>query len=176
MDQEMKIELHPTTCSCRGGAWAMAGGASSSPCPSGVGAETEVITLSAWRSAGKPANLEQFRQASSRAEKGERREFPRYEASLRIRISRIPSWRDASAQSEDTITDVVAKGGALVRTRMAVEKADVLSFEIPPIYKTRAEVMYVSTSSADGMLRLGLRFLEAPLPDELIPAGATPLP
>jgi hypothetical protein len=36
--------------------------------------------------------------------------------------------------------------------------------------------MYVSTSSADSILRLGLRFLDAPLPDDLIPADATPLP
>jgi hypothetical protein len=68
-----------------------------------------------------------------------------------------------------------AKGGALVRSRMAVEKGDVLSFEVKD-YKTRAEVMYVSTSSGDGILRLGLRFLDAPLPDRLIPTDANPLP
>ena len=154
----------------------MAGAASSSPCPGGVGAETAVLTLSTWRTLGKPANLDQYRQASARAENGERREFPRYEATLRIRLSRIPSWRDPSVQSEDTLTDVVAKGGALVRTRMAVEKGDVLKFEIGTDYETRSEVMYVSTSSPDGILRLGLRFLDAPLPGNLIPAGAQPLP
>jgi hypothetical protein len=176
MDQEMKIELHSTTCSCRGGAWAMAGASSSSPCSGGIGTETAVLALSAWRSLGKPANLEQSRQATARVEKGERREFPRYEATLRIRIARIPTWRDPSSQVEETVTDVVAKGGALVRSRMAIEKADVLSFEVGTDYKTRAEVMYVSTSSSDGLLRLGLRFLDAPLPDRLIPADATPLP
>lgn len=42
----------------------------------------------------------------------------------------------------------------------------------------RAEVTYVSAPAADGdrMQRLGLRFLDAPLPDELIPAGAKLLP
>ena len=172
----MSIELHSTACSCRGGAWAKAGDASSSPCSGGGGAETATIALSEWRTAGKPANLEQFRQATVRAEKGERREFPRYEATLTVRLARIPTWRDPSVQSEETQTEIVAKGGALVRTRMAVEKADVLSFEVGPSYKTRAEVMYVSASPTDGKLRLGLRFLDAPLPDELIPAGAMPLP
>jgi len=37
-------------------------------------------------------------------------------------------------------------------------------------------VMYVSTSSGDGILRLGLRFLDAPLPDRLIPSDAKPIP
>ncbi len=175
MPDEMRIELHSTACSCRGGAWAVAGEASRSPCSSG-GGETTTIAFSAWRTLGKPANLEHYRLAFERAETGERREFPRYEAILAIRLSRIPTWRDPTAQSEDTQTDVLAKGGALVRTRMAVEKGDVLSFEVGASYKTRAEVMYVSTSSADGILRLGLRFLDAPLPDELIPTGAQPLP
>ena len=62
-----------------------------------------------------------------------------------------------------------------MRSRMAVEKGDVLSFEVKA-YKTRAEVMYVSESSTENILRLGLRFLDAPLPDELIPADAKPLP
>jgi ribosomal protein L32E len=176
MENEMRIELHSTACSCRGGAWAKAGEASSSPCSGGGGAKTATIGLDEWRTVGKPANLEQFRQAEVRAEKGERREFPRYEAALAVRIARIPTWRDPSTQSEDTTTEVVAMGGALVRTRMAVEKADVLSFEAGPGYKTRAEVMYVSPSATENVLRLGLRFLDAPLPDELIPAGATPLP
>jgi hypothetical protein len=176
MDQELKIELHSTACSCRGGAWAMSGGAPSSPCPGGIGVETAVLSLADWRAQGKPANLEQSRQAAARAQGGERREFPRYEATLRIRIARIPTWRDPSDQAEETVTDVVAKGGALVRSRMAVEKGDVLSFEVGKDYKTRAEVMYVSTSSGDGILRLGLRFLDSPLPDRLITSDAKPLP
>ena len=93
-----------------------------------------------------------------------------------LTIGHRSSWRDPSDQAEETVTDVVAKGGALVRSRMAVEKGDVLSFEIGKDYKTRSEVMYVSTSSGDGILRLGLRFLDAPLPDRLIPADAKPLP
>jgi hypothetical protein len=175
MDQEMKIELHSTKCSCRGGAWAMAGGVPSSPCPGGIGLETGVVTITEWRSQGKPANLEQSKEAAARVEAGERREYPRYEAILRIRLARIPTWRDPSDQAEETVTDVIAKGGALVRSRMAVEKGDVLSFEVKA-YKTRAEVMYVSESSTENILRLGLRFLDAPLPDELIPADAKPLP
>src|SRR5262245_11395735 len=141
MESEMRIELHSTQCSCRGGAWAMAAGAGSSPCPGGAGADTTILALTAWRTLGKPANLEQYRQAFERAEKGERREFPRYEANLRIVLARVPNWRDPSPQSEETLTEVVARGGALVRTRMAVEKGDVLSFEVGAGFKTRAEVM-----------------------------------
>jgi len=176
MDQEMKIELHATACSCRGGAWVMAGDASSSPCSSGGGAATAVLGLSAWRTLGKPANLELYKEATARAEGGERREFPRYEATVKIRLARIATWRDPSAQQEETITEVVAKGGALVRTRMVVEKGELVTFAVGPSYTTRAEIMYVSGAAADGMLRLGLRFLDAPLPDELIPADAKPLP
>ena len=46
-------------------------------------------------------------------------------------------------------------------------------------YETRAEVMYVSTGAGEGMdgiQRLGLKFLDAPLPETLIPADARPLP
>jgi hypothetical protein len=175
MEEEMRIELHATSCSCRGGAWVMAGAAASSPCPGGEGGETAVLPLSEWRTLGKPANLELYKQANARAEGGERREFPRYEATLKIRLSRIASWRDPSAQQEETITDVIAKGGALVRTRMMVDKGDILNFGAGASYTTRAEVMYVSAASPDGILRLGLRFLDAPLPDHLIPPDAKPL-
>jgi hypothetical protein len=46
-------------------------------------------------------------------------------------------------------------------------------------YETRAEVTYVSMGSGagmDGIQRLGLKFLDAPLPEPLIPADARPLP
>ena len=48
-----------------------------------------------------------------------------------------------------------------------------------PSYETRAEVTYVSTSEGpgqDGTPRLGLKFLDAPLPESLIPEDAKPLP
>lgn len=175
MEQEMKIELHATTCSCRGGAWVMAGAAFGSPCSGGGGTETAVLGLSEWRTLGKPANLELYKQANARVEGGERREFPRFEATVKVRLSRIPTWRDPSTQQEETVTDVVARGGALVRTRMVVEKGEILSLGAGASYTTRAEVMYVSAASADGILRLGLRFLDAPLPEHLIPPDAKPL-
>ena len=54
---------------------------------------------------------------------------------------------------------------------------EVLTFETGG-HKTRAEVTYVSapTGGGDSQLRLGLRFLDAPLPDALIPPNAKPLP
>jgi hypothetical protein len=45
-------------------------------------------------------------------------------------------------------------------------------------YETRAEVMYVAAGTGagmDGVQRLGLKFLDAPLPESLIPADAKPL-
>src|SRR5262249_59943188 len=104
--------------------------------------DTAVLSLADWRAQGKPANLEQSRQAAARAQAGERREFPRYEATLRIRIARIPTWRDPSDQAEETVTDVVAKGGALVRSRMAVEKGDGLGVDGGKDSKTRAAAKY----------------------------------
>ena len=174
---ESKIELHPTTCSCRGGSWVIMGDVTRAACPSRRGAETETVLLSLhdWKSLGKPPNLDEYMKAAARAEGGERREFQRYEASVRVRLSRVPSWRNEAIQFEDTQTEVIAKGGALVRSRMAVESGEVVLFELGG-YKTRAEVRYVSAgSSADDFQRLGLRFLDALMPDELIPADARPL-
>lgn len=187
--QDTKIELHPTTCSCRGGSWVLMAGTDRSACAGMLGRETETVTLSFadWKSLGKPPNLEEYHHAAARAEGGERREFQRYETSVKVRLSRIPSWRNEAVQSEETTTEVIAKGGALVRSRMAVESGEVLVFELQSYktrsgielhgYKTRAEIRYVSTgSSGDGFQRLGLRFLDSLLPEELIPANARALP
>lgn len=172
--QDGKIELHPTTCSCRGGSWVLMAGTDRSACAGMKGRETETVTLSFanWKSLGKPPNLEEYHNAAARAEGGERREFQRYEASAKVKLSRIPSWRNEAVQSEETVTEVIAKGGALVRSLMAVESGEILLFHLGA-YKTRAEIRYVSTSSSgDGFQRLGLRFLDALLPDEMIPRDA----
>jgi hypothetical protein len=61
---------------------------------------------------------------------------------------------------------------------MAVDKGEMIRFLLGS-YETRAEVMYVSTGTGagmDGIQRLGLKFLDAPLPEALIPADARPLP
>ncbi len=142
------------------------------------GKETEAVTLtfSGWKSLGKPCNLEQYRLAAARAETGERREFDRFEASLKVRLSRIPSGLSQSVQHEDTQTEVIAKGGALVRSRMALESGELLVFELGS-FQSRAEVRYVSTSSAvEDFQRVGLKFIDALLPDRLLPAGQRPLP
>ena len=179
MSDEARVELHGAECSCRGGAWVLLESTQRSPCgATDAGAERLVLGLAEWRQLGKPGSLTVFKEAQARADKGERRQFQRYEVSMAVQIARIASWRDPSAQAEDTTADVIAAGGALVRSRMAVEKGEMIRFALGDRYDTRAEVMYVSLGSGlgmDGVQRLGLRFLDAPLPDSLIPADARPL-
>ena len=186
MNGEPRIELHGASCACRGGAWVLLEATQRSPCAgdageAAAGAEKLVLGLAEWRQLGKPGSLEVFQEAQCRAEKGERRQFTRYEVTMPVRIARIATWRDPSAQVEDTLAEVIAAGGALVRSRMAVEKGEMIRFfaGAGSEYETRAEVTYVSTGSGagmDGIQRLGLKFLDAPLPDSLIPADARPLP
>jgi hypothetical protein len=134
-----------------------------------------VLPISEWRILGKPADLEAYQEAAARNQAGERREFQRFEARIKVKMSRLATWKTPNPQGEDTVTEVIARGGALVRSRMAVDRGDVLTFETGG-YKTRAEVTYVSASAGIGnALLLGLRFLDAPLPDNLIPPDAKPL-
>jgi hypothetical protein len=177
---EARIELHGKGCRCRGGAWMLIGSTQRSPCSgeAAQGGETLVLGLDEWRQLGKPGSLDVFQEAQGRAESGERRQFPRFEVTMPVRIARIPTWRDSSAQVEETLAEVIAEGGALVRSRMAVEKGEMVRFLVDG-YETRAEVMYVSTGAGagqDGIQRFGLKFLDAPLPVSLIPADARPLP
>jgi len=158
----------------------MLGGVSGAPCAGGSeGSEANVVVgMSQWRTLGKPANVETYRETLARVDAGERREFARYAAALDVTLSRIGTWQGEAAQVEQTTTEVVAKGGALVRSRMAIERGETLSFAVGSGFKTHAEVMYVSApakGSAEPCLRLGLRFLDAPLPDSLIPTDAEPL-
>jgi hypothetical protein len=153
--------------------------AQGSPCPGSAeqSRESVVLGLDEWRQLGKPGSLEAFNEAQGRADSGERRQFQRFEVRLPVRLGRIPTWRDPSDQVEDTLADVIAEGGALVRSRMAVEKGEMVRF-LAGAYETRAEVMYASAGTGagmDGIQRLGLKFLDAPLPQSLIPADAKPL-
>jgi hypothetical protein len=137
-----------------------------------------VLGINEWRQLGKPGNLAVFQEAQRRADVGERREFQRFEVTMPVTIARIATWRDPSSQGEDTFAEVIAAGGALVRSRMAVEKGEMIRFSLGQAYDTRAEVMYVSLgmgAGADSVQRLGLRFLDAPLPETLIPQDAKPL-
>ncbi len=172
---EMQIELHGRTCSCRGGSWVIVDPKAGSPCAGGAEPSRIVLTLADWKNLGKPASAEEHALALSRANGGDRREFDRFAIALDVRLSRLPSWRNESVQTENTVTEVIAKGGALVSSRMAVEKGETLKFEIPGAFQSRAEVMYLS-GGAGGALRLGLRFLDALLPGSLIPPDAQPLP
>jgi hypothetical protein len=181
MNPQTRIELHSETCTCRGGSWVLLEGATGSPCsgaPDADAGEKTIVTLKEWRQAGKPGNLEVYRAAEERAASGERREFQRFQVSLEVKLSRITSWREPAGQSEETTTDAIAAGGALVRSHMAVEKGQIIQFAVGD-YETRAEVTYVSTGEGpghDGIQRLGLKFLDAPLPEALIPEDAEPLP
>ena len=120
--------------------------------------------------------------AKERENAGERREFTRFEVSLNVRIARLPNFREPQPQAEDTTADVIATSGALVRSLMAVDKGEIIEFAIDAggsSFKTRSEVMYVSTGAGpglDGVQRLGLKFLDAPLPESFIPPDARPLP
>jgi hypothetical protein len=180
MNGETRIELHASACSCRGGAWVLLEATQKSPCGDDADtAERLVLGLEEWRQLGKPGSLEVFKDAQGRADRGERRQFQRFECRLPVRLSRIATWRDPSAQVEDTLAEVVAAGGALVQSRMAVDKGEMIRFLAGDAYETRAEVTYVSNGSGagmDGIQRLGLKFLDAPLPAALIPADARPLP
>jgi hypothetical protein len=172
---DMQIELHSRNCSCRGGSWVVVDGSSGSPC-SGPAADGPrvVLPMAQWKSMGKPSSVEEHAEATSREKEGERREFDRFAVAIKVRLSRLASWRKEGTQFEDTTTEVVAKGGALVNSHMAVEKGEVLQFEVPGSFSAKAEVMYVA--GGKGVLRLGLRFLDNLLPESLIPPGAEPLP
>jgi hypothetical protein len=174
---ETRVELHSRNCSCRGGAWVLLESTQQSPCSKDATvAERLVLNLVEWRQLGKPASLEAFNDAQERADSGDRRQFQRFEVSVPVRIERIATWRNPSAQVEETTTELIAAGGALVRSRMAVDKGELIRFRLGT-YETRAEVMYASSSSdGDEGQRLGLKFLDAPLPDALIPADARALP
>jgi len=179
LSDEPRIELHGEECSCRGGAWVLLEATQRSPCGNGSeGPARLVLGITEWRQLGKPGSLAVYKETQSRADTGERRQFQRFVVQMPVRIARIATWRDPSVQAEETLADVIAAGGALVRSRMAVEKGEMIRFAVGEVYDTRAEVMYVSVGAgggADGVQRLGLRFLDAPLPETLIPPDAQPL-
>jgi hypothetical protein len=184
VNAQTRIELHDRGCSCRGGSWVLLEGSSGSPCAGARdgSAEKVVLSLAEWKQFGKPGSVEAYRAAKEREEAGERREFTRYEVELDVRIARIPSWREPNPQAEDTIAEVIATGGALVRSMMAIERGEIIEFSIGKEgdgFRTRSQVMYVSAGQGpglDGCQRLGLKFLDAPLPESFIPQDARPLP
>lgn len=180
MSAATRIELHSRECSCRGGSWVLLGESNRSPCsgPQAAAGEKLMLSLDEWKQLGKPVSVEAYREAESRSTAGERRAFERFAVSLAVRLERIPTWRDPSEQTEETTAEVIATGGALVRSGMATEKGEMIRFAVDG-YSTRAEVMYVSSGQGaglDGVQRLGLKFLDAPLPEGLIPEDAQPLP
>jgi hypothetical protein len=184
MTPQTRIELHSRGCSCRGGSWVLLEGSPGSPCSGAKDGSTEkvVLSLAEWKHSGKPGSVEAYRSAQEREKAGERREFTRYEVNLAVRISRLSTWREPEPQAEDTTAEVIAAGGALVRSLMAIDKGEVIEFALGGdgnTFKTRSEVMYVSTGEGpglDGVQRLGLKFLDAPLPESFIPPDARPLP
>ena len=106
----------------------------------------------------------------------------RFEVDLDVRIARIAIGRESEPEREDTTAEVIAEGGALVQCMMTIEEGETIEFTISndgDVFRTRAKVMYVSTGEGpdhDGFQRLGLKFLDSPLPSSFIPPGALPLP
>lgn len=153
------------------------GTASSAPCRKERGSAPVgiILPLSEWRTAGKPNSEEAYNERSTRVAPGERREFKRYAVALPVTLRRIATWREKVTQAEETATEVIAQGGSLVRSRMAVEEGEILMFELGTRYVTRAQVLYMTQgASPDGppYLRLGVRFLDELMPEGLIPEGA----
>jgi hypothetical protein len=178
MGGEMMVELHARSCSCRGGSWMVLGDTSSSPCGGETSERSVQLPLAEWRSLGKPPDLDTYVETRTRVEEGNRREFQRFTARIPIRLSRLATWRTQNPQIEETETLVIARGGALVRSRMAIDQGDVLVLQAGDGFSTRAEVVYVAAGSevaGDAFLRVGLRFQEALFPDALIPPDAEPV-
>ena len=175
MASDFSIELHLRSCACRGGSWVVLGGVTGASCSAST-PEREVVDLATWKSLGKPPCLEDYRDAMARNSVGERREFQRYHAEIPVRLSRIPSWKAPNPQAEDALTEVIARGGGMVRTRIAVTSGEIVMFEAGS-YKSRAEVGYVApvVDEEGSFLRIGLRFLDAPFPEDMIPLEAEPL-
>ena len=99
-----------------------------------------------------------------------------FEVTLPVRLDRIPTMGEELV--ENTIAEVIGPGGAIVRSSMALDKGEIIRFQLGS-YETRAEVQYISSGlgrGMDGIQRLGLSFLDAPLPVALIPTDARLLP
>jgi len=77
------------------------------------------------------------------------------------------------AQEEEAVAEHLAPRVALVRvTRLPVSRGAVLTVEeVGGDFRGRAEVSSISIG-ADGQPRLSLRFLDAPVPDRLLPPDA----
>src|SRR5512145_690179 len=151
------------------------GDASSSPCtPGAIPEGAIVLDIAEWRSLGKPASSEEYKDLTEKPSGKDRREFKRFAVRLLIRISRLGTWRNPEVQSETCETEVVAVGGALVSCRMAIDKGDMVVFEYRD-FQTRSEVRYVSGGETAESMRVGLRFIASPFPESLIPQDAQPI-
>jgi hypothetical protein len=97
----------------------------------------------------------------------ERRQAPRFDVALDVRLS--SSHPVTGLVEEGTRTLNVSKGGALVVSGLPVAKGDVLTFEADGgSFRTRASIQNISIGP-DNLPRLSLRFLDAELPDRLLP-------
>lgn len=95
----------------------------------------------------------------------ERRYFKRLDVSLNLRLKRTDG---AAAQEEQTVTENLGRGGALVRTGMGVGKGELLVVEDPGgAFSTRAEIRNVFIGK-DGVPRLNLCFIAGEATDRLV--------
>jgi hypothetical protein len=96
---------------------------------------------------------------------------PRPLPSLRLRLD-AEQAPGGVAQEEETVAEHLAPRTALVKlTRLPVSRGSVLGVEeVDGAFRSRAEVSSISIG-ADGQPRLGLRLLDAPVPDRLLPGS-----
>jgi hypothetical protein len=84
-----------------------------------------------------------------------------------VRLSRLDMPRPSPGIGEETSTDNLSRGGARVKSRLALAKGEVLLFEdARGAFRTRAQIQEVTGNAHDQ--RLHLRFLDGFAPDGLI--------
>jgi hypothetical protein len=167
----MMVELHPKSCICHGGSWMSPVGQSGSPCTRG-GLSPDgslVVTMDQWRAMGKPHDVEEFEDALAHLSHAVvPRRFERHEVAIAVRL-RLGGDEGVPAVDGPIATDNLSRGGARVRSRLAVRKGDVLWFEeATGAFGTRAEIKDVTAAADDGVPRLHLSFLDGLAPAFLL--------
>jgi hypothetical protein len=158
-DRFLLMEIHSKTCACRGGAYAVSAG-QTAPCRAAFPDDTVLTSMEQWIALGKPLDAEAHRSALRRI--AERRELPRFNVSLNVRL------RPVAAGPADPlgmgVTENIGEGGAMLLTTAVLRRGEeVLLEEIEGTIKTRAlveDVASVPGGKKEPVFRLRLRFLD----------------
>ena len=171
--QTVKIELHSKACSCRGGSWVLMGSASTSLCELHDRGRRR-RRASEWRSLGKPASVEEYTDAHGEAD--DREGAARIQAlcgsparpSVPHRLVAQPRGPGRGLRNRGRgrrrCTRLLPNGAR--EGGHAHLRAPRVPHPIRGPLRLRGE--------SEGTLRVGLRFLDAPFPEALIPADAQP--